>query len=106
MAVELLMHLSAQDWNGRNKSFVNNKSQMNVNVLGALSGFLREQFIGRFMNANASKHSGPRRIGQSYLHYDSELMVEARERRLPLRLQLFDSKTAPAEESVSSVGPR
>lgn len=68
--------------------------------------FLREQFIGRFMNANASKDSGTRRIGQSYLPYDSELMVKARKRRLPLRLQLFDSKTAPAEESVSSVGPR
>lgn len=106
VAVELLMHLSAQDWNGRNKSFVNNKSQMNVNVLGALGGFLREQFIGRFMNTNASKDSGPRRIGQSHLHYDSELMVKARKRRLPLRLQLFDSKTAPAAESVSSVGPR
>lgn len=42
MAVEPLMHLSAQDRNWREKSFLNNKSQMNMNVLG----YLPEQFIG------------------------------------------------------------
>lgn len=46
MAVELLMHLSAQDWNGRNKSFVHNKSQMNVNVLELSVVFYENNLLG------------------------------------------------------------